>query len=106
MRTYLLRSIFISALLSLFLSSFSQDALFPIEEKGKYGFINKTGKVVITPQFEFAESFSEGMAAVSVGGKRGFIDAAGKIIIAAQYDKTTPFSEGMASGKRRQVVVL
>ena len=66
MKAKMLNSIFVSALTFLSISVFAQESLFPIEEKGKFGYINKSGKVVINPQFNFAESFSEGMAAVSV----------------------------------------
>jgi len=47
-------------------------------EKGKYGFINKQGAMVIQPQFDFALSFSGGFAAVRIGsnetGKYGYIN--------------------------------
>ncbi len=33
-------------------------------DTGKYGFIDKTGKIVIDPQFGFVTAFSEGLAAV------------------------------------------
>jgi hypothetical protein len=34
--------------------------------EGKYGFVDTTGKMVITPQFDGAKDFSEGLAAVRV----------------------------------------
>ena len=58
----------------------AQETLYPFSDKGKYGYINKTGKVVLPAQFEFAEKFYEGLAVVKQGGKRGFIDATGKIV--------------------------
>ena len=106
MRINRLQSVLTVVYILLSLAVFSQDALFPIEEKGKFGYINKSGKVMIASQFDYAESFSEGMAAVSVGGKRGFVDQTGKVVIAAQYDKTTPFSEGLASGKKMESGVI
>ncbi|MEO0020341.1 MAG: WG repeat-containing protein [candidate division WOR-3 bacterium] len=42
--------------------------------------MDKTGKPVISPQFAFAWSFSEGLAAVMIGGKCGFIDKSGKFV--------------------------
>jgi hypothetical protein len=71
----------------------------------KRGFIDKTGKVVIEPQFDGAESFSEGLAAVKVGGvngnggKYGYIDRMGKFAIALQFDEAASFSEGLAAVK-------
>src|SRR5437660_5677114 len=37
-------------------------ALFPVKLRGKYGYIDKAGKIAITPQFDDAEEFSEGYA--------------------------------------------
>src|SRR5437868_2238657 len=76
----------------------SQDVLYPFSEKGKYGYINKTGKVVLPAQFEYSEKFYEGLAVVKQGGKRGFIDMTGKMVIPALYDQKTDgyFSEGLA----------
>ena len=46
----------------------------------KYGFIDKSGKMVIEPQFDNAEPFSEGLAQVEKDGKLGFIDKSGKVV--------------------------
>jgi KWG Leptospira. len=35
-----------------------------VKKSGKFGYIDKTGKVVIEPVFDYAESFSEGLARV------------------------------------------
>src|SRR5215472_5688181 len=40
------------------------DPLFPIVEHGKWGYIDKTGKVVIKPEFYYAGPFKEGMARI------------------------------------------
>ena len=61
----------------------------------RYGFIDKTGKLV-TPTFEGAWTFSEGRAAVRVGDKRGYIDEQGKIIIKPQFDVAGEFSQSRA----------
>lgn len=61
-----------------------------------YGFVDKTGKVVINPQFEFSRPFKEGLAAVSKNDKWGFIDKTGKIVINYQFDEVSDFHEGKA----------
>lgn len=59
----------------------SEQYLFPIwDERGKYGFIDTSGRVIIKPQFEGAYPSSEGLATVSLGKEKwGFIDTTGKV---------------------------
>src|SRR5580700_5500673 len=71
-------------------------ALYPVRMNGKYAYINKSGKLVIQPQFDRAEPFTEGYAAVQTAGRWGFIDKTGKLTIAPQYDLADPYSEGLA----------
>ena len=40
--------------------------LFPIVQDGKYGYIDRTGKAVIEPQFDRAEGFEDGMALIAM----------------------------------------
>jgi hypothetical protein len=63
---------------------------------GKYGYIDKQGVIVIPMQFDFAQPFSEGLAAVSMKDKWGYIDKTGKFAIEPQFRGTGPFSEGLA----------
>jgi hypothetical protein len=95
--------------------SFSE-GLVPVEIKGKTGFMDRTGKIVIEPQFEDAEDFSEGLAPVKVhsedttwcprepsGSRKGFtnkwgyIDKTGKLVIPPQFESAAPFSEGLGA---------
>jgi hypothetical protein len=46
----------------------------------KWGYIDKTGKMVINPQFDEAGQFTEGLALVTVGGRIGYIDNTGRYI--------------------------
>jgi len=64
---------------------------------GQFGFIDKTGQVVIEPQFNFAYSFSEGLAAVEMNRQFGFIDQTGQMVIEPQFDFAHNFSEGLAA---------
>ena len=66
----------------------------------KYGFIDKSGKMVIEPQFDGASDFSEGLAQVEKDGKWGFIDKSGKVVIEPQFDWVSDFSEGLAKVRR------
>lgn len=71
--------------------------LFWIREDGKYGYIDKTGKVVIAPQYENTMGFNEGLAATKLNGKYGFIDKKGNWAIKPQYDFTYIFMDGLAA---------
>ncbi|MBK9248888.1 MAG: WG repeat-containing protein [Ignavibacteria bacterium] len=70
--------------------------LFQITENDKIGFIDSTGRVVISPQFRSAGDFSEGLASARLSGTYGYIDATGTFIIPPQFDYATPFSGGLA----------
>lgn len=66
------------------------------DDKGRHGFIDRAGKVVIPPRFYRAEDFSEGLALVVVDGKKGFIDRAGRAVVEPVYDVAYPFRDGLA----------
>ena len=78
------------------------------EEVYKYGYVDKTGKVISEPQYREATDFSEGLAAVNVGDyndpRWGYIDRRGEMVISPIFTKAGTFSEGLASvekeGKR------
>ena len=90
----------------------------------KIGYIDKTGEMIIEPQFEIAEGFSESMAVIGTrtknekfdsnsvaderdpfGGfsharryvyKYGYIDNTGKIVVEPMYNHAKQFSDGLA----------
>jgi hypothetical protein len=70
--------------------------LFRIVEGDKYGFIDRSGKVVIPPVFRNAGNFSEGLAPVRLHGLWGYIDVSGKFVIDAQFDYAGNFLESTA----------
>lgn len=86
------------------------EGLLPIQQGGKWGYINRSGEVVIKPQFEAAEPFADGLALVRYPprkkplkpgekkhGKFGYIDTEGAIVIPMQFEMAQPFSEGLAA---------
>src|SRR6266536_220632 len=95
-------------------SSFSE-GLLPIEVKDKWGYVDKTGKIVIEPKFEDGESFHEGLAPVKVRGEVvwcpadssgnrsgssmmwGYTDKTGRMVIPQVLNSAEPFSEGLAA---------
>ncbi len=74
----------------------SSNPLLPVREGNLYGFINKSGSLIINHQFAYALPFSNGLAAVNIGGtpngddmpidgKWGFINTDGTIVINPVY---------------------
>ncbi|MCE5198650.1 MAG: WG repeat-containing protein [Armatimonadota bacterium] len=74
--------------------------LLPVVRDGKWGYIDRTGKIVVDFQYYKATGFSEGLAGVAVGKWRrekwGFIDTTGKVVIEPQFSSADAFSEGLA----------
>ena len=54
-------------------------------ETGLYGYQTTQGKIVISPQFEDAKPFSEGLAAVYNGQRWGYINSKGEYIIYPKF---------------------
>ncbi len=79
-----------------------EEELIPFRnENDKWGYKNKKGEIVIEPQFDYADDFSEGLAAIKIGGKWGYINKEGKYVINPEFDKVDYFSEGLAAVKIR-----
>jgi len=66
-------------------------------DEDHWGFIDKTGKMVIAANFANAGDFAEGLAPVEVNGKWGYIDKLGSFVIKPQYEEAHAFSEGLAA---------
>ena len=76
------------------------EALFPVKtEGGQYGYIDRSGKLVLKGPYAGASRFAEGLAAVQMkkAGKVGYIDTTGKLVIPLQFDLGDWFSEGVAA---------
>jgi len=61
-----------------------------------YGFVDRSGNIVIDMKYEFAEDFSEELAVVRLNGKFGFVDRTGKTTISFIYDDAASFLDGRA----------
>ena len=59
--------------------------------------MDKTGNLVVKPEFQYADSFSEGLAAVEVRTRHyGYVDITGKLVIGPQFNEAGPFQGGIA----------
>ena len=74
--------------------------LFQIHYGDKWGFMDRTGKIAIEPQFFDVGDFFDGLAriVVQIGKdyKACFIDETGKTVIPCTFDAALDFSEGLA----------
>lgn len=77
-----------------------------VKQDGKWGFMDKEGKIMIEPQYEDARSFCNGYAAVKQNGKWGFINKEGTVIIEPQFSETMDFSDGSVFVKRDDAWIL
>lgn len=71
-------------------------ALKPFVQDNRWGYKDEQGKVVIQPQYVWADKFSEGLAGVRIGDKHGYINENGIIVIQPSYASVGKFSEGLA----------
>src|SRR5580692_11670283 len=62
-------------------------------QAGEYqsGFIDRTGKFIIPPKFDYAAEFVEGMGVVQLNGKYGYINKHGKLVVKPQFDNAFDF---------------
>lgn len=72
------------------------DSIIKFYRKGKWGYKDWKGNVLIQPQFDEAFAFSEGLACVEKEEKLGYIDMTGNIVIDYKYDCASSFKNGMA----------
>lgn len=85
-------------------SEFSE-GLAKVSRGDKYGYIDKSGKLVIPLTLDDAgldsilcgdSDFHQGRAAIRIKDKCGFIDTVGKLVIPAKYGQTLSFQDGLA----------
>jgi hypothetical protein len=80
----------------------ADEDLHPVGVDGKMGYIDGSGTMVIEPQFQRAETFSEGLAQAGVGDspfscRWGYIDQTGAWVIQPRFGEGLgSFSEGLA----------
>lgn len=68
------------------------------DSESLWGYIDKTGQLVIQPEYIYAGDFYHGLARVwtgelySEGARIGFIDKTGKMVIPAEFEEASDFS--------------
>ncbi len=62
----------------------------------KWGFIDRRGRWIIEPQYNFILNFSEGVAAATIDKGAGFIDSSNRWLIPPRFERVKSFHEGLA----------
>lgn len=76
------------------------EGLKPVEQDGKWGFINQDGGLVIPYKYHYSRSFRDGLAMVKLHGKWGYIDWFGNELIPIVFDEVTHFQDSHAFVKK------
>ncbi|MGE0587865.1 MAG: WG repeat-containing protein [Cyclobacteriaceae bacterium] len=77
-----------------------------IRRKGKFGFIDKEGRLRIANRYESISNFHNGLAAVRILGKWGFVDKQDKIAINPSYEAVSDFLQDVAIVKRGKFGII
>lgn len=69
---------------------------YALVKRDRFGYIDRSGKVVIECQFEDAGDFKEGLAYAQIDGKYGYIDKKGDVVIEPKFESAFDFNSGAA----------
>ena len=85
----------------------TEKKLLPLKNKNDlYGFIDTTGKWVIKPKYDDAQSFSEGYSAVCINDSCFFINKKGEKLVDIYFNEIESFYNGVAVVKNQQLYYL
>ncbi len=76
----------LALLISTHLSAQQDPILVPYKKGALWGYADTTGKILIAPEYNKVEFFSEGKAIVTKNEKLGFINTKGEVIIPVEFD--------------------
>ncbi len=76
--------------------------LYPIRKDGRFGYMDRTGRIVAEPQFMDASDFNDGMGRVRAPTgdgeeKHGYVDISGRLVILPRYKMARLFCDGWAA---------
>ena len=78
------------------ISTEAGNPLIKVNKEGLWGYIDKTGMVVVNTYWNNLWPFSEGRSLFTKYNMYGFLDESGKIIIAPDWEHAESFSDGLA----------
>jgi hypothetical protein len=68
------------------------EGLAAVRVKGRFGYIDETGTLVIAPRFVEAGAFRGGYAEVRIDGASGIIDRHGQLVVPAAFQRIIPLA--------------
>ena len=74
---------------------FEFTAPYAAKKDGKFGYIDRTGEMIIPPQFDRAMGFVEGLGRVGIGDKHGYIDKTGSSSYRLNSMRRTLFAKAL-----------
>lgn len=90
-----------------YIGSFN-DNIARVSINDKWGYINEEGEIIISPIYESARDFHDGLAAVKaksiIGNKWGYINILGEIVIKPRFDEVGEFYNGIAHVKAKSIL--
>ena len=66
--------------------NYSEGMLSLVNESGKFGYADTSGKIVLPFRYDYAGYFEDGLACVQAEGKYGLIDKSGAFVVPPAYD--------------------
>ena len=79
------------------------EGLAGVRIKGRWGFINMKGDIVIAPKFGGVKSFANDLAPVFIDGKFGIINRRGDLVVKPQFSQVKPFSKNVVIASQGNV---
>lgn len=82
------------------------DVLFPVKDNSRYGYMSPDGKIVVTPAYDYAWNFKDGMGRFKIKGKYGFVNSKGEVVIEPKISYADDFQDGFARINTSDTTVL
>ena len=82
------------------------DGLCPVQKDGKWGYIDKSGNVVIPLEYDNAYGADSGLASVMKDEKCGLVDYDNNVVVPLEYDDISSYEGGVAYGIKNGRVYL
>ena len=72
----------------------------------RFGYADRSGKLIVDTEYEFAYPFSEGLGCVRKNGKYGFLNRGGEVAIPFEYLDAAPFRRDWHISLRKKLMDL